>query len=137
MVVVPNATLTMQHPAFLVIAPFIWISLSLQIRLPTKSNTHLFYKLLKTHLGPSIKYVTLFLAIFDPLPSPCLTLSHVSGPPKVRHTSRTPQFLVVQTKPYKKPIQNLSQLFAGDFVWKVVSSVVLVRAPSPSVRIHP
>src|SRR6218665_2186138 len=39
-------------------------------------------------LGPSIKYVTLFLANFDPLP--CHTLSHIPGLTKVRHTSRTP-----------------------------------------------
>src|SRR6218665_2375472 len=40
--------------------------------------------------GPSIKYLTLFWTNFDSLP-----LSHISGPPKVCHTSRTPQFLVV------------------------------------------
>src|SRR6218665_1121968 len=37
---------------------------------------------------PSIKYVTLFLAIFYPLP--CHTLPHIPGPQKVRRTSRTP-----------------------------------------------
>src|SRR6218665_401187 len=42
---------------------------------------------LKT-LGPSIKYVTLFLSNFNSLP--CHTLSHIQGLPKVRHTSRTP-----------------------------------------------
>src|SRR6218665_1810632 len=40
--------------------------------------------------GPFIKYVTLFLANF--YPTPCHTLSHIQGPPKVRHTSRTPRF---------------------------------------------
>src|SRR6218665_4123759 len=45
--------------------------------------------------GPSIKYVTLFWTNFDP-PSPCYTLSHISEPPEVRHTSRnSPPFLVV------------------------------------------
>src|SRR6218665_1894810 len=44
-------------------------------------------------MGPSIKYVTLFLANVNP-PLPCHTLSHIPGPPKVRHTSRTPRFLV-------------------------------------------
>src|SRR6218665_3542914 len=40
--------------------------------------------------GPSIKYVTLFLANFNPPPS--VTLCHTSwDPPKVRHTSRIPQ----------------------------------------------
>jgi len=43
-------------------------------------------------MEPSIKYVTIFWTNFDPLP--CHTLSHISGPPKVRRTSRTP-FLVV------------------------------------------
>src|SRR6218665_2116807 len=42
-----------------------------------------------TTRGPSIKYVTLFLANFDP-PSPCRTLSHIPGSPKVRHTSQNP-----------------------------------------------
>jgi len=41
-------------------------------------------------MGLYIKYTTLFWTNFDPLP-----LSHIVGPPKVRHTSRTPQFLVV------------------------------------------
>ena len=46
--------------------------------------------------GPTIKYVTLFWTNFDP-PSP-VTLCHTSwDPPKVRHTSRTPKFLVVHT----------------------------------------
>src|SRR6218665_1743693 len=37
------------------------------------------------------------LHYFGPIltPSLCHTLSHISGPPKVCHTSRTPQFLVV------------------------------------------
>ena len=37
--------------------------------------------------GPSIKYVTLFLANFD-TPSPCHTLSHISEPPIKYVTSR-------------------------------------------------
>src|SRR6218665_1391784 len=67
-------------------------------------------------MGPSIKYVTLFLANFAP--SPCHTLSHIPGPPKVRHTSRTPRFSVglVQKPGEKPPVQILSQLFAGAFV---------------------
>src|SRR6218665_3350287 len=39
-------------------------------------------------------------------PSPCHTLSHIRGPPKVRHTSQTPNF----SKPIglkQKPGQNL------------------------------
>src|SRR6218665_4184245 len=46
-------------------------------------------------MGPSIKYVTLFLANFDPPLPVTLCHSHTSrDPPKVRHTSRTPRFLV-------------------------------------------
>ena len=41
-----------------------------------------------TYKGPSIKYVMLFLANFDPLPP----VTHPGTPPKVRHTSRTPYF---------------------------------------------
>ena len=36
--------------------------------------------------GPSIKYVTLFLMIFDP-PSPCHKLSQILDPLKVCHNS--------------------------------------------------
>jgi len=32
-------------------------------------------------MGPSIKYVTLFLTKFDPLLSPCHTSSQISEPP--------------------------------------------------------
>src|SRR6218665_1586768 len=71
-------------------------------------------------MGLSIKYVTLFLANFAPLP-PCHPLSHIPGPtpPEVRHTSRTPPtFLVglVQNPGQKSPVQILSQLFAEAFV---------------------
>src|SRR6218665_1151730 len=62
--------------------------------------------------GPSIKYVTLFWTNFDPLPPP-VTLCHTSqDPTKVRHTSRTPQFLVVQRKPDKKLLYK--SLFLRD-----------------------
>ena len=37
-------------------------------------------------MGPSIKYVTLYLMIFDP-PSPCHKLSQILDPLKVCHTS--------------------------------------------------
>ena len=70
-------------------------------------------------MGPSIKYVTLFLANFDP---PCHTLSHIPGPPpKVRHTSRTPPiFSRPSTKipdkspPYKFYL-NCSRRFLSGF----------------------
>src|SRR6218665_3365464 len=96
--------------------------------------------------GPSIKYVTLFLANFYP-PYPCHTSSHIPGPPKVRHTSQTPFPISIRpsTKnPDKSPlVQILFQLFAGflsggfvggSFVWKVLCWMVFVR--SRSVRIH-
>src|SRR6218665_2465822 len=62
------------------------------------------------YMGPSIKYVTLFLANFGP-PPPCHTLSHIPGAPqKVRHTSRTPRFLVglVQKNQDKSPQYKFS-----------------------------
>src|SRR6218665_2344121 len=83
--------------------------------------------------GPSIKYVRLFLANFDP-PALSHTLSHIPGAPKkVRHTSRTPRpiFSRPSTKnPDKSPCTNsLSIMFARAFVWKVLSGVVFVRTP--------
>src|SRR6218665_614520 len=102
-------------------------------------------RFLRSAMGLSIKYVTQFLANFDPLPP--VTLCHTSrDPPKVRHTSRTPRFLVglVQKSRTKKlPVQILSQLLAGflsggfvrgSFVWKVFFGMVLFIPPS--VRIH-
>src|SRR6218665_3994854 len=51
-------------------------------------------------------------------PFPCHTLAHIPRPPKVRHTSRTPQFLVglIQKSGQKPSVQILSQLFARAFV---------------------
>src|SRR6218665_3299319 len=67
------------------------------------------------HVGPSIKYVTLFLANFDPhLP---VTLCHTSpdSPKKVRHTFRTPPFLVglVQKTRTKTPCTNSLSIVRG------------------------
>src|SRR6218665_1087244 len=75
-------------------------------------------------MWPSIKYVTLYLANFDPLP--CHTFSHIPGPPpKVRHTSRTPRLLVglVQKTRTKAPCTNSVStvrggFVRGSFVWK-------------------
>src|SRR6218665_2053433 len=64
-----------------------------------------------TTKGPSIKYVTLFLANFDP--SPPVALCYTSrDPPKVRHTSRTPQFLLglVRKSRTKVPCTNSKDL---------------------------
>jgi len=55
-------------------------------------------------------------AIFDqfwPHASPCHTLSHLSGPPKVRHTSRTPLISSSTKNRTKTPVQSISQWFAG------------------------
>src|SRR6218665_1942997 len=77
-------------------------------------------------MGPSIKYVTLFLANFYPSP---VTLRHTSRDPlKVRHTSRTP--LIFRRPSIKNPdkshlVQILSQLFAGVFVRRVLSGGLL------------
>ena len=69
-------------------------------------------------------------------PSPCHTSSHIPGPPKVRHTFRTPRFLVdlVQKPGQKPPLQILSQLFAGVFVRGFCPEWFL--SVPPSVRIH-
>src|SRR6218665_2424963 len=59
----------------------------------------------------------LFLANFDP-PSLCHTLSHISEPPKVRHTSRPhPRFLVglVQKTRTKAPCTNSLSIVCGSF----------------------
>src|SRR6218665_2768273 len=92
-------------------------------------------------LGPSIKYVTLFLANFDPLLPLSHFVTHPGTPPKVRHTSRTPPFLLglVQKKPDKSHLYRFSLncsrwLLSGacvreSFVWKVLSGVVFVHSP--------
>src|SRR6218665_3006586 len=91
-------------------------------------------------VGPSIKYITLFLANFDP-PSPCHTLSHIPRPPKVRHTSRTtppPNFSRISTKTLTKaPCTNSLSIVRGgfcpeflSFVWKVLSVPLLSECMS-------
>ena len=77
-------------------------------------------------LGPSIKYVTLFLANFDPLP-----LSHFfthPGTPRKYVTHLGPlSFLVdlVQEAGQEPPVQIISQLFTGLFVRGVLSGGLL------------
>src|SRR6218665_202337 len=93
--------------------------------------------------GPYIKYVTLFLANFNPPPR-CHTLSHIQGPPKVRHTSRTPQIFSWPSKKFRIKALCTNSLsigvfcprgfVRGSFVWKVLSGVVL--SFPPYVRIH-
>src|SRR6218665_3196644 len=92
-----------------------------------------------TSARQSIKYVTIFLAIFDPLPP--VTLCHTPRDPPRKYVTHLgpPPFLVglVQKTRTKTSVEILSQLFAGFFqevlVWKVLSGVVFVC--SPSVRI--
>jgi len=68
-------------------------------------------------------------------PPPCHTLSHIPGPPRVRHKSRTPTFNRPSTKnPDKTPCTNSLSIVRGGFVrgslvWKVLSGVVFVRSP--------
>src|SRR6218665_1776276 len=84
--------------------------------------------------GPSIKYVTLFLANFDP---PCHTLSHIPGPPEsTSHISDPPKLLVglVQKSRIKVPCTNSISIVRGGFSPGVWSGLVFVR--SPSVTIH-
>src|SRR6218665_3238298 len=94
--------------------------------------------------GPSIKYVTLFLANFD-LPSPCHTSSHIPGrdpyPKSTSHISDPPRFLVglvqkIRTKALcPNSLSIVREGFCpgasvrGSFVWKILSGVVFVRTP--------
>src|SRR6218665_1751225 len=93
----------------------------------------------------SIKYVTLFLANFYPLP--CHTSSHIPGPPEITsHISDPPilEGLIQRPGQNKPPCTNSVSIVRGGFcprafvkgffVWKVLSGVVFVR--SRSVRIH-
>jgi len=92
-------------------------------------------------MGPSIKYVTLFLANFCynfwP-PSSCQNfVTHPGTPPKVRHISRNPP--IVQKTRTKAPCTNSLSIVRGgfypgavvrgSFVWKDLSGVVFVRSP--------
>src|SRR6218665_942218 len=92
-------------------------------------------------MGPSIKYVTLFLTNFDS-PLPPVALCHTSRDPleSTSHISDPPIFIKPNTKiPDKSPLftfyLNCSQRFfsggfcQGSFVWKVLSRLVFVRSP--------
>src|SRR6218665_279492 len=85
--------------------------------------------------GPSIKYVVLFLAIFDPLPLPHF-VTHPGTTPKRTDPSPFSVGLVQETRT-KPSVQILSQLFArffqGVLVWKVLSEVVFVCSPSSKI----
>ena len=79
--------------------------------------------------GPSIKYVTNW-PILPPLP--CHTSSHILGPPKARHTSRTPRFLegLVQKTRKKAPYKFCLNCFGG-FCPGVLSGGLLSRRFCP------
>src|SRR6218665_3512746 len=88
----------------------------------------------------SLKYVTLFLANFDsPYPLSHF-VTHPGTPPNkiVRHTSRTPRFLVylVQKTGQKPPVQILSQLFVGVFVQGVCQGVFCLEGFVWVVFVH-
>ena len=91
--------------------------------------------------GPSIQYVTLFFANFDPLPLSHF-VTHPGTPQRTSHIS-DPPFLIFSrpsTKNsdknplYKFSLNCLRGFFKVSLVWKVLFGVVFVR--SPSVRIH-
>src|SRR6218665_1881803 len=91
-------------------------------------------------MGPSIKYVTLFLANFD-WPLPPVTLCHASRDPSesTSHISDPPILVgLVQKSRTKAPCTNSISMVRrgfsggfcqGSFVWKVLSGLVFVRSP--------
>src|SRR6218665_2158300 len=80
-------------------------------------------------------------AIFGQFKPLCHTLSHIPGPLKVRHKSRTPP--IFSRPSTKNPNKSLLYKFSlncswrflsggfcqGSFVWKVLSGMVFVRSP--------
>ena len=89
-------------------------------------------------MGPSIKYVTVFLANFDPPPL-CHTLSHIRGPPRkyVTHLGPPTRFLVglVQKSRTKVPCTNSTSIVRGGFCPGVFCPGWFLSVP-PSVTIH-
>ena len=95
-------------------------------------------------MGPSIKYVTLFLANLSP--SPCHTLSHIPGPTpqSTSHISDLPRyFSKPSTKnPDKSPLYKFSLNCSRGFcpvgfvreslVWKVLSGAVYINTSPAS-----
>ena len=85
-------------------------------------------------MGPSIKYVTLFLANFD---SPCHTLSHISDPPIFsRPSTQNPD----TSSLYKFSLNCSRGLLSGGFCPGVFCLEGFVQwwflSVPPSVRIH-
>src|SRR6218665_1602790 len=103
--------------------------------------TTLYYMSSSFPLGLSIKYVTLFLANFDPPPlshfvthpgTPQST-SHILDPPPIFSWPSTK--IPDKSPPYKFSLNNCSRGFLsrgfvrGSFVWKVLFGVVFVHSP--------
>jgi len=100
--------------------------------------------LFDTHTwGPSIKYVMLIFANFDPLSH---FVTHPANPQSTSHISDLPRFLVglVQKTRTKAPCTNSLSIACGGFVQRVLSGGLLsgrfclgwfLFVP-PSVRIH-
>src|SRR6218665_1608368 len=91
--------------------------------------------MLRLPRGPFIKYVTLFWTNLTPFPFH--TLSYISRPPKVRHTSRNPPTFsstCIHTYVFTgRFVLVRGGSFLGFslevFVWKVLFGVVFVRPP--------
>src|SRR6218665_3873486 len=88
-------------------------------------------------MGPSIKYVTLVLANFDPS-SLSNFVTHPGTSPKVRHTSRiSPIFSRPSTKTLTTaPCTNSLSIDRGGFCPGFLSFVWKVLSVPPSVRMH-
>src|SRR6218665_2037418 len=88
-------------------------------------------------MGPSIKYVMLFLVNFYPPPL-CHTLSHIPGPPpkSTSHIS-DPPFLVglIQKTRTKAPCTNSFSIVRGGFCLERFVRGGILSVP-PSVRLH-
>src|SRR6218665_2520902 len=79
-------------------------------------------------MGPSIKYVTLFLANFDPPPP----VTHPGTSESTSHISEPPVFSRASTKTRtKNPVQILSQLFTGPFVREFCQGVFCLEGFAP------
>src|SRR6218665_278941 len=81
---------------------------------------------LRWRAGPSIKYVTLFLANFDP-PTPCHTLSHIPGPHRKYVTHLGPPIF---SRPSTQiPDKSSLYKFYLNCSRRFLSGLVFVRSP--------
>src|SRR6218665_563797 len=86
-------------------------------------------------MGPSIKYVTLLLANFDP--SPPVTLCHTSRNPQSPSHITDPPFLVglVQKSRTKVLCTNSNSIVRGGFCPGVLSGLVFVHPHSVTIHL--